>query len=83
MGKIISVTGLEGAGKSTFSANLALSLALKDKVVIIIPALLDYGGIQLFFGDVISKDKGIHAAFSDKTGQPEKYLTQSKVNDNI
>jgi len=83
MGKIISVTGLEGAGKSTFSANLALSLALKDKVVVLLPAFLDYGGIQLFFGDVIGGDKGILAAFSDKSGRPEKFLTQSKANKNI
>ena len=83
MGKIIAVTGLEGAGKSTFAVNTALSLAAKQKVVIIMAAQLNYGTIQLHFGEEIKTDKGIFASFTDKTDQPEKFLTQCKAEENI
>lgn len=83
MGKIVSVFGQEGSGKSTLATNLACALAERQKVVIVLPAQLSYGGIQVFFGENIEKDKGIFAALSDKTEQPEKKLTQCKLNNNI
>jgi len=83
MGKIIAVTGLEGAGKSTFAVNIALALAAKQKVVVLMAAQLNYGTIQLHFGEEIKTDKGIFASFTDKTGQPEKFLTQCKAEENI
>ena len=83
MGKLITITGLEGAGKSTLAANLSYMLAEKEQVVVLIASNLNYGGLQLFTGDEITPDKGIFACLSDKSGQPEKYLTQSKANPNI
>lgn len=84
MGKIVAVTGMNGGGKTTFSANLACSLAFKEKVVVILAAELNYGVLQNFFGTAIENDKGTIASFSDKTEQPEKMLTQcSKINENI
>jgi len=83
MGKIIAVTGLEGAGKSTFAVNLSLALASKQKVVILVAAQLNYGTIQLHFGEEIGTDKGIFASFTDRTDQPEKFLVQCRINDNL
>ncbi|QIB69779.1 AAA family ATPase [Aminipila butyrica] len=84
MGKILSVTGMPGSGKTTFAVNLACGLAERDKIVILLAAELNYGTLQSFFGTTIEDGKGIFASLSDKTEQPEKMLTQcNKINDNI
>lgn len=83
MGKIIAVSGMSSTGKTTFSANLACGLAEKEKVVIILAAELNFGTIQGFFGETIENGKGTLESLLDKTEQPEKMLTQCKLNENI
>lgn len=84
MGQIIAVTGMGGCGKTTFAANLACSLAEREKVVAILSAEVNFGTIQTFFGESIENSKGIMASFTDKAEQPERMLTQcGKVHDNI
>ncbi len=49
--KVITVTGAKGgSGKSNFSANLAISLANKNKRVVIIDADLGLANIEILFG---------------------------------
>ncbi|HWQ77864.1 MAG TPA: ATPase, T2SS/T4P/T4SS family [Anaerovoracaceae bacterium] len=84
MNKIITVFGKSGSGKSTLAANLGSCLAKRDKVVVLISANLQHGGIQLFFNQVIKADKGIFNALNDVAEQEHTYLTQCQnVNDNL
>jgi pilus assembly protein CpaF len=84
LNKIIAIYGKTGSAKSTTAVNLATCLAERDKVVILISANLQHGGIQLFFNQVIKEDKGIFQALNDVTEQEASFLTQCQsVNDNI
>lgn len=83
MGEIIAVYGKEGSGKSTFSVNLACALSEKQKIVILMPAQLNFGGVQILLNEIIDSNKGIFKAMQDKAEQPEKFLTQCKINQNL
>lgn len=83
MGKIISVFGKNGSGKSTLAVNLACALAEEDKVVILFSANLDYGSIQIFFGETILPEYGVLNALNDTSEQPQNKLTPIKKFKNI
>lgn len=83
MSKIIATYGKSGAGKSTFSVNLAAGLAENQYVVTLISAELNHGSLQIFFNEKVPDDQGIFAALHDKTEQPQNKLTPCKYNKNL
>jgi len=64
-GKIISVWGGSGAGKSTFAVNLACALANRNHLVGLISSNLTYGNLQIFYGQSVQPEKGLFRALDD------------------
>jgi len=56
-GKIISVWGDSGSGKSTFAASLACALARRDYLIGIISSNLTYGNLQIFYGQSVQPER--------------------------
>lgn len=64
-GKIISVWGDSGSGKSTFAASLACALASHDYLIGVISSNLTYGNLQIFYGQSVQPEKGLFRALND------------------
>ena len=56
MGKIISVQGMGGVGKTTFSVNLGCALAERDKIVVILSSELNYSTLSSFLSTNINEN---------------------------
>lgn len=61
-GKIITVWGAAGSGKTTVATNLAAALAERNYMVGIISSKLYYGELQSLFGKRVEDDKGTYRA---------------------
>ena len=61
-GKIISVWGDSGSGKSTFAASLACALASHDYLIGVISSNLTYGNLQIFYGQSVQPEKDCSGA---------------------
>ncbi len=83
MGKIIAVTGKNGSGKTTLAVNLALTLAKKKKIAVLLNGDLNVGSTQCFLGAEIPREMSLKAYLSDKVQVPEKYLVQLERENNL
>lgn len=85
-GKIISVFGAGGSGKSTVAVNLAAVLGAK-KIVIVFSPRLDYPSIQSFYNIDIPEKKSLQKLYedisTDKTYDVRDTLVQYPKNKNI
>lgn len=68
MARKFAVWGCPGSGKTTFAVNLASALAYRNCMVGLISSNLQYGDIQVFFGQIIFEDKGTFPALMDTVG---------------
>lgn len=75
-GKIITLWGGAGCGKTTFAVNLACALAGGKHSVGLISSNLVHGDLQTFFAQSIPLEKGLYQALSrDQPGVSEKFMT--------
>lgn len=71
MGKMISIWGKGGSGKSTFTSNLACCLAKKGNLVGVMGTNTTYGSIQHYFGMTVTEDKSLYNAIQTFTKEDE------------
>ena len=62
---IIATWGRSNSGKTTLAANLAMAFADRDKIVGVISSNLQYGHVQILFGQTIHDKHGIYRAIDD------------------
>ena len=78
---IITIWGRSNAGKTTVAANLALALAEKGKIAGIISSNLQYGHLQILFGQTIHEKHGIYRAIEDNDANG--HFWKSGLNENV
>ena len=64
-GKIITVWGANGSGKTSVSASLGLAIAERNFMVGIISSKLYYGELQSVFAKRLENEKGIYSAIAN------------------
>lgn len=83
MGKIITIYGAPGTGKTTLAANIAGILAEQENVVCIVNADINCGSIQTFFGESVGLSESVFRALQDNTEQYNRYFVQIEKKPNI
>lgn len=78
---ITAVWGRAGAGKTTVAANLAVAMANKGKIVGVISSNLQYGHLQILFGQTIHDKHGTYKAVADSDAV--SHFWKSGINENI
>lgn len=82
MSKVIMVWGRKNAGKTVFAVNLALQLA-QSGVVGIISSNLQYGELQVVFGQKIDADKGLFKCLESNMAAIKDCFIQSEKSKNL
>jgi capsular exopolysaccharide synthesis family protein len=78
--KVLVTSGISGEGKSFIATNLALSMALTGKKVVLLEMDLHSPAISEYLN--ISSDVGI-SSYLLGTREPEEIIKRSEVNDNL
>lgn len=74
---IITIWGRSGAGKTTLAVNLACALA-QTRCVGLVSSNLQYGHLQVFYGQTIRPDKGLLNALEDPAGTKKFFWKSGK-----
>lgn len=82
-GKIISVWGDSGSGKTTFAASLACALASRDYLTGIISSNLTYGNLQIFYGQSVQPEKGLFRALNDDNPNVGEKFSEYEESKNV
>lgn len=82
-GKIISVWGDSGSGKTTFAANLACALASRDHLIGLISSNLTYGNLQIFYGQSVQPEKGLFRALNDDNPNIGEKFSEAEESKNV
>jgi len=78
---ITTIWGRAGAGKTTVAVNLAVALANKGKIIGIISSNLQYGHLQILFGQTVFDKHGTYKAIEDNDAI--NHYWKSGINENI
>lgn len=78
--KIITVWGVNGSGKTTVAANLAMAIAERNLMVAVISSKLYYGELQTLFGKRVEPDKGLYRAISNGSNTRNMFVETDNPN---
>jgi MinD-like ATPase involved in chromosome partitioning or flagellar assembly len=78
---ITTIWGRAGAGKTTVAVNLAMALANKGKIIGVISSNLQYGHLQILFGQTVFDKHGTYKAIEDNDAI--SHYWKSGINENV